>query len=112
VHLDERKEVEVVRNLMTTETAQTIRLAGRVGVLTAGDLRARLHAAIDGGSGPLRVDVAGLELVDPAGLGVLVGAARRARRRDRSLRLVAVPAPLGRLLAVHRLGDVLRVERP
>jgi anti-anti-sigma factor len=89
---------------------QTIRLGGRVDVRSVGELRFRLYSAIDSGSGTLRVDVAGLELADDAGLGVLLGGARRARRLGRSMVLVAVPEALGSLLDAHRLGQVLRRE--
>ncbi|ABD13050.1 anti-anti-sigma factor [Frankia sp. CcI156] len=90
--------------------AQTARVVGRVDVRTVGTLRSLLHAAIDNGSGPLRVDVAGLELGDHAALGVLLGGARRARAAGRSMVLVDVPSPLERLLVADRLGGLLRFE--
>jgi anti-anti-sigma factor len=89
---------------------QTVRLAGRVDVRTVGDLRIRLHAAIDSGTGQLRVNVSGLDLVDHAGLGVLLGGARRARRARRAMVLVEVPAVLGKLLSANGLGRILRAE--
>jgi anti-anti-sigma factor len=89
---------------------QTARLSGRVDVRSVGELRSRLHSAIDIGTGRLRVDVAGLELVDHAGLGVLFGAARRARSVGRSMVLVNVPPALSKLLSSHRLDTVLQVE--
>jgi anti-anti-sigma factor len=89
---------------------QTVRLSGQVDVRTVGNLRSRLDAAIECGTGLLRVDVAGLELTDDAGLGVLLGGARRARRAGRSMVLVDVPAGLGRLLAAHRLHGMLGIE--
>ncbi|MCM3921124.1 STAS domain-containing protein [Frankia sp. AiPs1] len=89
---------------------QAVRLVGRVDVRTVGTLRSLLHAAIDNGSGPLRVDVAGLELGDHAALGVLLGGARRARAAGRSMVLVDVPSALGRMFAADRLGRLLRFE--
>ncbi|AEH11115.1 MULTISPECIES: STAS domain-containing protein [Protofrankia] len=89
---------------------QTVRLHGRVDVRTVGDLRLRLHTAIDCGRGRLRVNVAGLELADQAALGVLLGGVRRARRSGRSMVLVDVPDDLGRLLSANRLGRFLQVE--
>jgi anti-anti-sigma factor len=89
---------------------QAVRLAGRVDVRTVGTLRCLLHAAIDTGSGPLRVDVAGLELGDHAALGVLLGGARRARAAGRSMVLVDVPSALGRMFVADRLGRLLRFE--
>lgn len=89
---------------------QTVTITGRVDVRTVGALRTRLHCAIDAGHGPLRVDVAGLELGDDAVLGVLVGASRRARGRGRSMVLVAVPASLRRQFGRHQLASHLRIE--
>jgi anti-anti-sigma factor len=90
---------------------QRITLSGRVDVTCVADLRSVLHAAIDDGVGELRVDVGGLELVDAAGLGVLLGAHRRAQRAGRSLVLVRVPDELSRLLFKTRLYRVLHVDR-
>ncbi len=89
---------------------QTVRLSGRVDVRSVGELRSCLYSAIDCGTGTLRADVAGLELADHAGLGVLLGGARRARRIGRSMLLVNVPAALGSLLEAHRLSGVVRIE--
>ncbi|OAA25013.1 anti-anti-sigma factor [Frankia sp. EI5c] len=89
---------------------QTLRLTGTVDVRSVGELRTLLHAAIDAGRGPLHVDVGGLELADNAGVGVLLGGARRARSVGRSLVLLEVPAALWPQLAADRLGRLLRVR--
>ena len=90
---------------------QRISLSGRVDVTTVADLRSVLHNAIDNGDGELRVDVSTLELVDAAGLGVLLGAHRRAQRAGRTLVLVGVPDDLSRLFFKTRLYRVLNVDR-
>jgi anti-sigma B factor antagonist len=90
---------------------QRISLSGRVDVTTVADLRSVLHGAIDQGDGELLVDVSTLELVDAAGLGVLLGAHRRAQRAGRTLMLVGVPDDLSRLLFKTRLYRVLNVDR-
>jgi anti-anti-sigma factor len=89
---------------------QTLTLRGRVDVLTAGDLRARLHSAIDTGRGELVVDVARLEFGDHAGLGVLLGGARRARSRGRSLVLVDTPPSIAGPLRTSSMTGLLRIE--
>lgn len=96
--------------VVPSRQTQTVRLSGRVDVRSVGELRSRLYSAIDGGTGTLRVDVGALELADHAGLGVLLGGARRARRFGRSMLLVNIPAALGSLLDAHRLSRLLRVE--
>jgi anti-anti-sigma factor len=85
-------------------------VSGRLDVHQAPDVRAALHAAIDGGTGDLVVDLSGVELVDATGLGVLVGAHRRAGRVGRRVVLRNVPERILRLLALTRLNRVLHVE--
>jgi anti-anti-sigma factor len=94
-----------------------VTLSGRVDVTTVADLRASLQAAVDAAAplaavpgATLHVDVAGLELVDAAGLGALVSAHRRAGRAGLRFALVNVPDPLSRLLFISRLYRVLSVE--
>jgi anti-anti-sigma factor len=92
-------------------------LRGRVDVTSVADLRTYLQKAVDAAAplaavpgATVRVDVAGLELVDAAGLGALVSAHRRAGRAGLGFALVNVPDPLSRLLFISRLYRVLTVE--
>ena len=87
-----------------------IHLTGRLDVHVAADVRNALAAAVDSGTGDLVIDLAELEAVDATGLGVLVGAHRRAQRAGRTLVLEAVPDSVGRLLLVTRLDKVLHTR--
>jgi anti-anti-sigma factor len=86
-------------------------LSGRLGAATVADVRAALGEAIDAGIDDLLVDLHEVELVDATGLGVLVGAHRRADRVGRRLVLQRVPARIERLLLATRLHRVLTVDR-
>lgn len=86
-------------------------LTGRLDVHAAADMRLEIAAAVDAGTGELVLDLAGLESVDATGLGVLVGAHRRAQRAGRTLVLADVPDPVGRLLFLTRLDKVLHTRR-
>ena len=66
--------------------------------------------AVDSGAGDMIVDLSELEMIDAAGLGVLVGTHRRALRAERRLVLRDVPPRVMRMLAITRLHRVLRVE--
>lgn len=85
-------------------------LRGRLDVSTVGDVRNALQEALSHGLGDLLVDVADVEVADATGLGVLVGAHRRAERIDRHLILRGVPPRLDRLLRATRLHRILTVE--
>ena len=86
-------------------------VSGRLGAASVADVRLALAEAIDNGVGDLVVDLEGVELVDATGLGVLVGAHRRADRVGRRLVLQSVPARIERLLLATRLHRVLIVDR-
>jgi anti-anti-sigma factor len=90
---------------------QLLALAGRLDVAAAADVRLALAEAVDSGVGDLVLDLAAVEAVDPTGLGVLVGAHRRAVRLGRTLVLRDTPPGLSRLLRRTRLDRVLRQTR-
>jgi anti-sigma B factor antagonist len=96
--------------LATRIAADAVVFEGCLDVTTAPDARLALHSAIDSGAGPLVLDLSRVETLDASGLGVLVGAHRRAVRSGRTLLLRNVPPHVMRLLWVTRLQRVLHVE--
>ena len=88
-----------------------VSLTGRLDVRAAADVRLELADAVDRGDGELVLDLAALESVDATGLGVLVGAHRRAQRAGRTLVLTDVPDAVGRLLLLTRLDKILQTRR-
>ena len=95
---------------------QVLVVCGRLDSRSASVLRAALHEAVDesgdqAGS-DLELDLSGLEIWDGAGLGVLVGANRKARRAGRQIVLIAVAPRIARLLRATRLDRALVVRTP
>ena len=80
-----------------------LRLTGRLDARNASVVRTALHEAVDAGIGELIIEMGGLEIWDGTGLGVLVGAGRRAQRAGRRLVLTDVQAREMRLLRVARV---------
>jgi anti-sigma B factor antagonist len=97
-------QIEVVRD------GVELSLSGRLDVRSAPVARALLHEIVHAGTGDLLVHVADLEIWDASGLGVLVGANRRARRTGRRLVLTGVPPRQLRLLRAARLHRLLTLE--
>jgi anti-anti-sigma factor len=85
-------------------------LSGRLDARTATEVRDALHTAIDAGLGDLVVDVSGVDLVDATGLGVLLGAHRRAVRAGRRVVLRDASPRLLRILRLARLHRVFALE--
>lgn len=94
--------------LIQIEPGQLLCLAGRLDVVAAADVRSALAGALDQGLGDLTLDLSAVEGIDATGLGVLVGAHRRAGRAGRRLVLRDVPPAVARVLLVTRLDKVLR----
>jgi anti-anti-sigma factor len=86
-------------------------LSGRLDVSAVAEVRAALHQAIDSGTGDLVVDLSGVELLDATGLGVLLGADRRAKQVDRRIVLRDASPRVLRILRVTRLHRVLTLDR-
>ena len=77
-----------------------LRIVGRLDSRSAPAARLSLHEQVDGAAGDLTIDVAGAEIWDGAGLGVIVGTSRRARRAGRRLVLTEVRPRELRMLKV------------
>ena len=97
--------------LEVAQAGQLLVLRGRLDVRVTADVRLALADAVEQGSGQLVLDVAALDGVDAPGLGVLVGAHRRAGRAGRTLVLRDVPPQLARAMFLTRLDRVLRTTR-
>jgi anti-sigma B factor antagonist len=96
--------------MRTTADPSLITLPPRLDVATSAGVRRLLHEAVDHCIGDLRLDVSQVDVIDAAGLGVLVGARRRADLIGVRVILVDVPPRLQRLLAVTRLSRLFTYE--
>jgi len=93
-----------------TGIVDEVLLSGRLDGRSAGEVRDTLHSVLGAGSGRMVVDLSGVELLDATGLGVLVGAHRRARLSGRDLVLRGASARHTRLLRLARLHRVITLE--
>jgi anti-anti-sigma factor len=85
-------------------------VGGRLDVRSAADARVALHRAVDEGRGDLVLDLTDLDSWDATGLGVIMGAHRRAGRADRRLVLRGVPPQMQRLLVATKLHRILTIQ--
>jgi anti-sigma B factor antagonist len=93
-----------------TGLGDEVLLSGRLDARAAAEVRDTLHAVLRAGSGRVIVDLSELELLDVTGLGVLVGAHRRARLDGRDMVLRGAPVRIARLLRRVHLDRVITLE--
>lgn len=86
---------------------QELEIIGSIEVRTVAAVRTAVHEVIDRGVGDLVLHLGAAEIGDATGLGVLVGAHRRAERRGRRLVLADASPRLERLLRGSRLHRVI-----
>jgi anti-sigma B factor antagonist len=84
-------------------------LRGSLDLATAPTVKAALNEATEKGSNDIFVDLTHLEFLDSTGLGVLIGAHRRAAERGESFRLIVSDGPISRLLNITGLIAVFCV---
>jgi len=96
--------IEIIRH------GAELELTGRLDARAAHGARAALQEAVTSGCGDLVLRLDGLEIWDSAGLGVLVGAGRLARRVERRLVLAGVQPREARLIRATRLSRTVSME--
>lgn len=91
------------------QPGSVVRVHGPISTRTSETVRGELRTALACGEGDLRLDLAGAQVWDATGLGVLVGAHHRATRCGRRLIVVGATGATRRVLTRGRLDRVLHL---
>jgi len=89
----------------------TVTFAGELDAASADQAYGYVRDAIDAHGGPVLLDVAGLSFCDACGLGAFARMSRHAARAGSSVRLVAPPPLLRKIIRITGLADQLPVHR-
>lgn len=84
-----------------------IRPAGRLNMVTAGELRDLVHATVEGGHTRIVIDLAGVDFMDSSGLGALINALKTARQAGGDLRIASPNEQVQLVLSLTNLDRVL-----
>jgi anti-sigma B factor antagonist len=87
-----------------------VAVAGEVDLVTAPELRAALLELVGAGKVALIVDLEAVEFLDSTGLGVLVGAVKRARADGGDLSLVCTHPHLLKVFEITGLTTVFAIH--
>ncbi len=93
------------------ELADLGQIGPHLDVRNVGVVRSRLNALLDQADTNVTLDLAGVEMIDAAGLGMLTAAHLRAERSGHHLVLRNCTKELRRVLAVTRLNRILHIDR-
>lgn len=90
-------------------TFEMVSVAGDLDIHTATRLKEALYALIDSGRSHLVLNFDGIRYMDSAGLGVLMGAQKRAREADGRILLICKSIRIQRLFIITGLTRVFDV---
>jgi anti-sigma B factor antagonist len=99
-------EIEVRRR----DESTVVGVRGEVDVATAPALRDGLDEALEGGIGPVVVDLTGVTFIDSTGLGVLIGARRRCVEGGRELRVVVAEPRILKVFEITGLTELFTIH--
>lgn len=88
-----------------------VTVAGELDAATAPELRERLHSLLDAGCAWLLLDLRQLEYIDSEGLGLLIGAARRACETGGDLALICDRPNVLRVFDVSGTRELLNLRQ-
>jgi anti-sigma B factor antagonist len=86
-----------------------VSVTGEVDVYTSPTLKLHLAKAVEDGCGRLAVSLDGVGFIDSSGLGVLVGALRRAKERGGDLVIVCSREPIIKIFRITGLDKVFPI---
>jgi anti-sigma B factor antagonist len=88
----------------------TVVVEGEVDVATAPALRDELYRLIERGSSTIVVDLAGMDFIDSTGLGVFVGALKRAREGGGAIELRGLQPSARKVFDITGLSSAFTIE--
>jgi anti-sigma B factor antagonist len=94
----------------SADGSELLIVEGEVDASTSSRLIAALNEAVTDAVRSLIVDLSGVDFMDSTGLGLLLGAYRRMKRRGRGFAIVCPGGPVRRIFELTDLVDILRVE--
>lgn len=92
------------------ENTAILTIQGEVDVYTAPRLREEIHRRLDAGDNKIVVDLTDVAYMDSTGLGVLIGALKRARESRGELIVASPNARISRILDVTGLNRIFNVQ--
>jgi anti-sigma B factor antagonist len=91
-----------------SDDTAVLRVAGRLTMVNAPELRARVADALESGRTTVVVDLGACEFMDSSGLGAVIGGLKAARQAGGDLRLARLTPQVVTVLELTNLDRVLR----
>jgi len=87
-----------------------VAISGEVDIYTSQQLKDKLYSLIDQNDSDIRLDFKDLTYIDSTGLGILVGALKKAREKDRNIKISNLRGNIHKLFLITGLDKLFLIE--
>ena len=87
-----------------------VRVSGEVDIYTSQKLKEKLYEVVDRSKGDLKLDFEHVNYIDSTGLGVLVGALKKASQNNRKIYILNLKDNIKKLFLITGLDKVFIIE--
>jgi anti-sigma B factor antagonist len=101
---------ELIINEELLACESKIRIEGEVDIYTAQKFKEKLYNAVDAADKDLAIDCDKLNYIDSTGLGIFVGALKKARMADKNIHLLNVRGNIKKLFIITGLDKLFIIE--
>ncbi len=91
------------------DKAQVVEVAGEIDVYTSPKVKEKINELIEKGNYDLVINLEGVRYIDSTGLGVLIGALKRVREKDGSIKLVCTNPQIKKIFNITGLVKIFGI---
>lgn len=101
---------ELIMTEENLEHAAKVVVSGEVDIYTAQQFKEKLYRIVDSSSMDIVIDCSGLDYIDSTGLGIFVGALKKARLTDRNISLENIRDNIRKLFNITGLDKLFIIR--
>ncbi len=101
---------ELIMTEENLEHAAKVVISGEIDIYTAQQFKEKLYNIVDSSSKDIVMDCSGLDYIDSTGLGIFVGALKKARLTDRNISLENIRDNIRKLFNITGLDKLFIIR--
>lgn len=87
-----------------------IYIMGEVDIYTSQNLKSRLYAIVDTNKSDLKIDCTDLNYIDSTGLGIFIGALKKAKQYEKDIYILNLKENIKKLFMITGLDKIFKME--
>ncbi|HEY8350729.1 MAG TPA: STAS domain-containing protein [Clostridiales bacterium] len=101
---------ELIVRAECSEKNAEIFVSGEIDIYNAQQFKEKIYQAVENSKGDVSIDCSGLNYLDSTGLGVFVGALKKAKQDDRNIHIVNIKDNIKKLFVITGLDKLFIIH--